>query len=85
MLLVTQVIRIGNGNTRDEFKGKKDNEEGEEGEVDEDLINEIEEIIEEESQDTYKFQPKDILDGKAFMYMKGQIRLIINPPIFLFQ
>jgi hypothetical protein len=45
-IVVTHVIRIGNGNTRDGFKSKKSDEDDKE--VDEDLVQEITDIIEED-------------------------------------
>jgi hypothetical protein len=48
-IVVTHVIRIGNGNTRDGFKSKKSDEDDEDDkEVDEDLVQEITDIIEED-------------------------------------
>ena len=63
-IVVTHVIRIGNGNTRDGFKSKKSDEDDEDDkEVDEDLVQEITDIIEEdiekkeEEEDQEPFKP----------------------------
>ena len=48
-IVVTHVIRIGNGNTRDGFKSKKsDDDDEDDKEVDEDLVQEMRDIIKED-------------------------------------